>query len=88
MLPCGRTDEQTSENRATQSLDSVRLSFAMSNCTHILEIDKILLQIQKNSNYIVNMCFREKLPFAIYPIMLMMALREGLLEIQKMGGAP
>ena len=28
------------------------------------------------------------LPFAIYPIMLMMALREGLLEIQKMGGAP
>ena len=33
MLPCGRTDgrtnKQTSENRATQSLDSVRLSFAM-----------------------------------------------------------
>ena len=33
MLPCGRTDEQTnkqtSENRATQSLDSVRLSFAI-----------------------------------------------------------
>ena len=32
MLPCGRTDgrtnKQTSENRATQSLDSVRLSFA------------------------------------------------------------
>ena len=33
MLPCGRTDgrtnKQTSENRATQSLDSVRLSFAI-----------------------------------------------------------
>ena len=33
MSPCGRTDgrtdEQTSENRATQSLDSVRLSFAI-----------------------------------------------------------
>ena len=32
MLPCGRTDgrtnKQTSENRATQSMDSVRLSFA------------------------------------------------------------
>ena len=34
MLPCGRTDgrtnKQTSENRATQSMDSVRLSFAMT----------------------------------------------------------
>ena len=34
MSPCGRTDEQTnkqtSENRATQSLDSVRLSFAIN----------------------------------------------------------
>ena len=33
MSPCGRTDERTnertSENRATQSLDSVRLSFAI-----------------------------------------------------------
>ena len=38
--------------------------------------------------WIQSLCFREKLPFAIYPIMLMMALREGLLEIQKMGGAP
>ena len=32
MLPCGRTDgrtnKQTSENRATQSMDNVRLSFA------------------------------------------------------------
>ena len=26
----GRTNKQTSENRATQSLDSVRLSFAMT----------------------------------------------------------
>ena len=29
MSPCGRTNEQTSEYRATQSMDSVRLSFAI-----------------------------------------------------------
>ena len=40
----------------------ISIESRMSNCTHILEIDKILLQIQKKSNYIVNMCFK-KLPF-------------------------
>ena len=31
----GRTNEQTSENRATQSLDSVRLSFAIFVPQHV-----------------------------------------------------
>ena len=44
MLPCGRTDgrtnKQTSENRATQSMDSVRLSFAMIEIVFFREAGK------------------------------------------------
>ena len=50
MLPCGRTDEQTnkqtSENRATQSLDSVRLSFAKK-----IFLQKLNLQKQKRNTF-------------------------------------
>ena len=39
----GRTDEQTSENRATQSLDSVRLSFAIQILEYVISLDVVKL---------------------------------------------
>ena len=57
MSPCGRTDgqtnKQTSENRATQSLDSVRLSFAIkiTILISVLDVQKVTISMM------VNMCY-------------------------------
>ena len=61
MSPCGRTDEQTSEYRATQSMDNVRLSFAI--CQKELGVQH---HLQKNPPLPRRRTFEQRCPISCF----------------------